>query len=346
MTNSYDPVILPPVYSYGFSGGPSFDTRVIRMDGGGEQRIQVQQEPLWRWSATRDNVKAINGADPDGIRDWFLARRGALYGFLFIDPMDYTADETEVLGYGDGTTTVFAFRKTYQDPGQMSGRRFSRRIVPLTGTADAATASLLGVDVGADLSPSVAVGGDDTVAYTISQARGEVRFAVAPALGVPVTAGCYFCVPVRFDESTDQGLDISIDSFEGSSVSFDLVSIPFDDPAPVVVGGSPYGYHEQTLDSAGGVVDLDGREAFLYKITTVNASATLNEVFIPQAANYPTGGPHFKVHNDASSAGGITVKTNGGSSVGTIAAGEVGSIFISEASDGTRTPVLIVTGVS
>jgi uncharacterized protein (TIGR02217 family) len=352
MTNSYDPVILPPIYSYGFSGGPSFDTRVIRMDGGGEQRVQIQQEPVWRWSATRENVSAINGADPDGIRDWFLARRGALYGFLFVDPIDYSTSGSntgtpsaadEIIGYGDGTTTVFPFRKTYSDPGGLSGRRFSRRIVPLTGSADAATAALLGVAEGTDLSPEVAVGGA-TVSHTVSQGRGEVRFATAPASGVAITAGCYFCVPVRFSESTDQGLDIQIDSFEGSSVSFEIISIPFDDPAPVVVGGSPYGYQEVSMGASGDVVQLDGNEAFFYHVTTTSATATDNKVYLPESSSYPTGGPHFRVR--VSGAGSVTFYQSGGAVAATVASGDIADVFIREDSSNAREPVVISTGVS
>lgn len=355
MTNSYDPVIFPPIYSYGFSGGPAFETRVVRMDGGGEQRVQIQQEPLWRWSATRENVKAISGADPDGVRDWFLARRGALYGFLFIDPIDYSTSEDntsepnvldEIIGYGDGSTTVFPFRKTYTDPGGMTGRQFNRRIVPLTGAADAATAALLGVPVGTDLSPRVAVAGDESVSHTVSLSRGEVRFAVAPAADTVITVGCYFCVPVRFEESTDQGLDISLDSFEGSSVSFGLVSIPFDDPAPVVVGGSPYGYSEVTMDSSGGVLQLDGAEAFFYKVTTNSgASATDNRVYIPDSTNYPTGGPHFKVHVPTGGSD-LTIYTSDGTVAATVAVGYMAQIFIREDDSNVRTPVVVTTGVS
>ena len=88
MTVSWDNVILDPIYSYGFSGGPSFGTRIVQTDGGGEERVQVLSEPIWSWSATRENVGDI--ADVNGLRDFFLARRGALYGFLFIDPVDFS----------------------------------------------------------------------------------------------------------------------------------------------------------------------------------------------------------------------------------------------------------------
>ena len=345
MTNSFDPVILPPVYSYGFTGGPSFDTRVVRMDGGGEQRVQVQQEPIWRWSATRENVSAIAGADPEGIRDWFLARRGALYGFLFIDPFDFQMPDTEIIGYGDGATTVFPFRKKYDDPGSLSGRRFSRRIVPLTGIASEAEAALLGVATGEDISPTVKVNGI-SAGHTVSQARGEVRFDSPPATDAIITAGGFFCVPVRFEESTDQGLDISIDSFEGSSVSFGLVSIPFDDPAPVVVGGSPYGYKDVDLGSSGGVIQLDGREAFFYKVLTGNSTTSSNQVFVPESSNYPTGGPHFKIHNDSSSSGDLQILQSNGNVIDTVAAGEMAQVFIREDQNNDRQAVVAVTGVS
>jgi hypothetical protein len=88
MATSWDPVLLPPGYAYGFSGGPAFDTRITETDDGGEFRVQTLEEPKWRWQALRKNFTP--DADVDGLIDWFLARRGPLYGFLYLDPREET----------------------------------------------------------------------------------------------------------------------------------------------------------------------------------------------------------------------------------------------------------------
>jgi len=59
------------------------------------------------------------------------------------------------------------------------------------------------------------VGGDEVTGFSVDSLTGVVTLAVAPAAGVPVTAGFLFDVPVRFD--TDE-LRINLTQFAGGDI--------------------------------------------------------------------------------------------------------------------------------
>ncbi len=344
MSNSWDNVLLPPGYAYGFSGGPAFDTRITKMDGGGEQRVQVVDEPTWRWSATRKNFEAadVGDANVKGLVDFFLARRGSLYGFLFLAADDFsTADDNvsaptaldQTIGFGDGVTTRFKLRKQYSDPGGMTARDFPRRVVPLLGTATAAVARVLGVETGASIAPAVAV---DSVTVTSGvvwkQQSMEVILPTPPAIGHRVSWGGYHVTPVRFSESTDQGLEATVSGFMADDAPFQVESIQFDDPVPLMPGGSPYGhidYPNATTD-----VDLSARGAFY---VSVQADTNIYG-YIDPLDNYPTGGPHLFIANYGAFT--VTLRDSLGATIGTVPTNSQRWLFVKEDASGNRTPAL------
>lgn len=339
MTVSWDPVILPPGYSYGFTGGPAFDTRFITMDGGGEQRVQVRDEPIWRWSGTRKNFR--DGADVTGLVSWFLARRGGLIGFLFLDPRDHTTNQDgqspptaldQLIGFGDGVNTVFRLRKQYPDPGGMTARAFPRQVVPMLGTATAPMARMFGIEVGASIAPAAAAGGVTDSGAVFLPLSQSVVFSSPPGYGIAVTWGGYFTVPARFSETTDQGLEVTLAGFEADEAPFEIQSIPFDEPVPLTPGGSPYGYQ---LLSGSASSELSARSGFFVEIpTTANVSCYLDDL-----VNYPTGGPHFLISNTGVFT--VTLRDAFGASVGTISGGSKVWLFIKRDGAGNTVPVLI-----
>jgi uncharacterized protein (TIGR02217 family) len=338
MSNSYDPVLLPPGYAYGFTGGPSFDTRIHTMDGYGEQRVQVVDEPKWKWQAVRKNFR--EDADVDALLRWFLARRGALYGFLFLDPRDFSTAENgrdppsmldQIIGYGDGVTTRFRLRKQYSDPGGMTARAFPRRVVPLTGVASAAVASVIDVEVGASIAPTAAVDGVVDGGATFLQDSLEVELSSAPGIGAQVTWGGYFATPVRFDETTDKQFDAVMAGFQADQAAFGVESIQFDDPVPMAPGGSPYGVQSYPTETGGIEVR---RYAFLFDYGGAGCAA-----YLPDLDQYPTGGPHHVFVN--AGAGNIIVRDAFGNTVGTVTTTTKRWLFVREDSSGVRTPYLL-----
>ena len=342
MTNSWDNVVLPPGYAYSFSGGPGFDTRIVSMDGGGEQRVQTKAEPTWRWSAMRRNFR--DGADVRDLIRFFLSRRGAVYGFLFIDPMDYSTNPTDdssapaasdqVIGYGDGSNQRFRLYKTYRDQGGVLSRDFTRRIIPLEGSATAAEAALFGISEGDSLDAKVYIDGIEDPTATFLPISGEVSFTSAPASGAAISWSGRFAVPARFSANTEASLESTIAGFQADEASFEIQSISFDDPTPISPGGNPCGYVE--LDSQSSSFEISGVRAAIWDITpTADISAFLDDL-----TNYPTGGKHLTIINRAGS-NTITLYDYSRTSVGTIGAGEVKSLYVKENNTGNRTGVLI-----
>ena len=102
-----------------------------------------------------------------------------------------------MIGTGDGVTRVFALAKTY-----LSGEQSYTRVIakPVAGSV---LAAVQGVPL------------RETIGFTVDAATGLVTFTDAPDVGVTITAGFAFDVPVRFD--TDR-ISISISNFQAGHV--------------------------------------------------------------------------------------------------------------------------------
>jgi uncharacterized protein (TIGR02217 family) len=101
------------------------------------------------------------------------------------------------IGQGDGVTVTFQLVKSYRSGAQIYARPI-RKVV----------AGSVVVGVGGDPRP---VTGD----YVVDADRGLVTFAAPPDIGLRVTAGFEFDVPVRFD--TD-AVRVSVSSFNAGEV--------------------------------------------------------------------------------------------------------------------------------
>lgn len=172
--------LLPEDISYGSSGGPKFKTEIFVSSGGYEQRSSIWQDIRAEYDIShgiRDRAAA------DEVIKLFYAVRGRAVGFRFKDWKDYRLTN-ELIGTGDGTTTKFYFRKTY-DPGG-GAVPYVREIFKTKATADDAMTVNNVLVLPAN--------------YTINHNEGSVTFTTAPANGHEVRATLgEFHVPVRFD---------------------------------------------------------------------------------------------------------------------------------------------------
>ena len=135
---------------------------------------------------------------------FFEERRGRLHAFRWKDhadfkscaPRDAIAATDQVLGVGDGVTATFQLVKRYG-----SGLRDHVRVIskPVAGSV------------------VIAVNGTPTANFTVDTTAGLVTFQAGsiPGVGVEVTAGFEFDVPVRFD--TDQ-LSINLQNFAAGDI--------------------------------------------------------------------------------------------------------------------------------
>ncbi|MCK0166886.1 DUF2460 domain-containing protein [Jannaschia sp. S6380] len=199
---SFHEIRFPPRMSLGSIGGPERLTEVVTLANGFEER-----NTPWAHSRRRyDAGVGMRSLDDVGeMIAFFEARRGRLHGFRWKDWADFkscrpsgeVAFRDQLIGKGDGSTTVFALSKTYR-----SGvETYVRPIVkPVEGS----------VRVGLEDDEL-----QDTVHYEVDATTGRVIFATAPDLGVDVTAGFEFDVPVRFD--TDSILT-SVASFQAGEI--------------------------------------------------------------------------------------------------------------------------------
>jgi uncharacterized protein (TIGR02217 family) len=202
---AFDEVRFPVEISRGSSGGPERRTEIVTTASGHEQRNTRWADSKRRYNAGF-GVKSLD--DIHAVVAFFEERRGRLHAFRWKDhvdfksctPMNAIAATDQVIGVGDGVTSMFQLVKRYG-----SGLRDHIRIInkPVAGSV------------------VVAVDGTSTVNFTLDAATGIITFLAGsiPGVGAEVTAGFVFDVPVRFD--TDQ-LSINLQNF----ASGDIPEIP------------------------------------------------------------------------------------------------------------------------
>jgi uncharacterized protein (TIGR02217 family) len=159
--------------SYGWQGGPSFNTRIITTQAWIERRNANNIECRHTYSLPLQNIR--DDVYLTELKQMFLAARGMLHSFMVKDYSDFEAN-AEVFMQGDGTTKVFQLSKT----STFGVASYVRVITKPVGTI---VITLNGV----------------TTAATVDLLTGLVTFASAPTLGVIGRWSGQFRVPVRFN---------------------------------------------------------------------------------------------------------------------------------------------------
>jgi uncharacterized protein (TIGR02217 family) len=199
---SFHEIRFPVNLSFGSLGGPERRTDVVTLANGFEERNTPWAHSRRRYDAGL-GLRSLD--DVAALIAFFEARRGQLYGFRWKDWSDYRSCRPSQLvspfdqeiARGDGVTTVFALSKTYRSGVQT----YQRPIVkPVAGTVRVALAG----------DPKV-----DTLEFGVDVTTGLITFFSPPDIGVQITAGFEFDVPVRFD--TDR-LQTSVGSFQAGEV--------------------------------------------------------------------------------------------------------------------------------
>jgi uncharacterized protein (TIGR02217 family) len=205
---AFDEVQFPSNISRGARGGPRRKTQIAALASGDEERNAS-------WLNSRrayDVAYGIRSADALAtVVAFFEARNGMLYGFRFKDWSDFKSCQPsavvsrtdQTLGTGNGVQATFQLRKAYT-----SGARTYQRAItkPVAGSV------------------LIALNGVNQVAgWTVNTTTGIVTFSAAPGIGVVVSAGFEFDVPVRFDSDM---MDVALD-FErlGSISSIPLIEV-------------------------------------------------------------------------------------------------------------------------
>lgn len=187
---------------FGWQGGPEFDTLILPMESGRNRRKVRRPVALHRYVCPFNNIPVTAAR---AIKRIHMAMRGAAHTFLHIDWLDFEAEDEE-FGVGDGTTTVFQLKKTY-DPG--GGATYERDITKPDTTGaivdNAGNTASLVIKKGGVVAGS---------GYTVSATTGEVTFSVAPTVGQVLTWSGRHYVCVRFNRDD---LPFSIDNVSGTA---------------------------------------------------------------------------------------------------------------------------------
>jgi uncharacterized protein (TIGR02217 family) len=188
---AFDEVRFPTLISWGFGGGPEYNTDVIILSSGYEKRNS-------NWSIARGKYEVAHNMKSQTqlaeLITFFRARQGKARGFRFRDWNDYKL-ETQTIGTGNGVQTVFQIIKTYTN--SVTETRNITKIVSQAdsntiATAHGSTAITFEVRVNSVLKV-------ETSDYTIDRNTGIITFLSPVTNTHVITVSCEFDVPVRFD---------------------------------------------------------------------------------------------------------------------------------------------------
>lgn len=313
----HETAVYPTKLAIGSTFGWGFATTIVSTTTGAEYRTSRRE--VVRHSG--DLSTGINGPeDLLVLKKFHMARRGALFGFRFKDPLDHLSnyddptDPLTVVSSTDqvlqpitGSTTEYQLSKTYDDG---AGVAYTRKITkPIDGTV---VVSIDDVDVSA-------------ANYTINTATGIIQFNTAPT--GTVKAGFEFHTPVRFDADADEALEVAFREWKYGDIPrvgiVELLDEGFADE-DVWNGGAA---NLILIGAETSIVPLNGR--FL-SVQTILSSRS---VILPDAATLGAGGPIFFIQN--SGAVSFDIKDDQGNVVQAAAAGSLYQLLIGKATDGS-----------
>jgi uncharacterized protein (TIGR02217 family) len=299
-------VRLPTDFAYGYRGGPGFATVIHETASGHEERITRRAGARHRFRADKE---LLSGVEVGVLRDFALARRGSLFGFRHKDWNDYTSNADgvtaptnldQLLGSGDGTKVNFQLRKSYD----LSGLNPYVRTITLPVAA------------------TVLVAVDGTPAgHTVNLTTGIVTMDVAPTGGALVTAGYQFDVPVRFDSTIDELLDVEMTAFNVARIQ-DVALVEILDETMMPETWDPGG--SLVLNPFEQSISISAQVRFLHLTATVTGLS----VYLPIPTHLP-GGDYFVFLSDAASSQTFTIRDDAGASVGTVAPGATKRVLLS-----------------
>lgn len=174
-------VQLPVNIERGARGGPGFNTTVLTLSSGFEQRNINWSLPRLKWDL---GYGIDSKADQQAVIAFFYARQGKGHSFRFKDWTDYeigddATDTLQAIATANGSDTQFQAIKTYTS-GAVTFSRVVTRLV--TGT------------------PRVFLDGVEQMSgVSVNVETGVITFTGAPTLNQVVGLIAEFDVPVRFD---------------------------------------------------------------------------------------------------------------------------------------------------
>ena len=199
---SFHEVRFPASLSFGSLGGPERRTDIVTLANGFEERNTPWAHSRRRYDAGL-GLRSLD--DVARLIAFFEARQAQMYAFRWKDWADFRSclpsgnlsPDDQVIARADGVTREFQLIKTYRSGDQAYARPIAKPVLGTVTLGIEGTQLFEGVDFEVDLT------------------TGLVTLTEAPTLGLEITAGFEFDVPVRFD--TDR-IATSVASFQAGEV--------------------------------------------------------------------------------------------------------------------------------
>jgi uncharacterized protein (TIGR02217 family) len=291
----HDDAIFPSQIAVDSTFGWGFQTAILTSQSGSEQRVARREVPQHVGDVSTGIL------DPEQLLElkaFHLARRGALYGFRFKDPLDHLSTDQDpcdpdtvvnytdqVIGTGDNAgTDAFQLTKTYVSDNYEYVRKITK---PILGT----------VVVGKVVS-GTPVQLTENSDFTVDYSNGIVQLTTAPDNGEDVLAGFEFHTPVRFEEDADRAIEVAFQEFKYGS-------IPRIGIAEILDGGvasdefwygGAYTFEGAGTDGNGGSVRV-AVSATQGRYNRIDFTSGGGSIQLPSADSVAAGGPHFFLHN-------------------------------------------------
>jgi len=214
MSGEYIRRFIPTCESYGWEGGPGFNTRIVTKANGRERRNADWSQPQHSYSAPFQNITQDQYAP---IKQMHLNRRGAWGCFLFRDRLDDVA-QNEVFAVADAGQTEFQLSKN----ASLDGVQYLRTVTALYSPGSDGDAE--------DSAITITRNGAAFTAFTLDRDTGKVTTDSGMSNGDVLRWSGQFAVWVRFQSDR---LPFSIDARSADSFaivgSVDLLEQPAPD---------------------------------------------------------------------------------------------------------------------
>lgn len=330
--SGYHAVTLPPKYSAGSIASIAYDTRVVALESGAEQR-SARYNP---WGRRKYTI--LRGITPRQeiveMYEFFMLRQGSLNSFRFWDPLDHATTSTRTRHRVNDPPTsdtdvqlVFVQNRTYQCVVRYTDgvRTIVRPITKIGGKDDPPGVPTVGsYSLNGTFTPDDAVD-PETGLVTFGGAVNPINFA---------EGGFEFLIPVRFADSTDQRLQIALQSTTETQELPGIDLIEEIDPRTTSqdyqYGGSKdWGLLTGDITTS----EINGR------VQCFDPEAPGFKVLLPQIDTVPDGGPIF-VFKNLSNSNTLDIRYSTNAVLFTMATDSVIQLFVATISGLKRWVVL------
>lgn len=205
---SFDNIRLPENIEKGAHGGAQFQTSLIPMTGGAEQRNVDWVYSRATWNA---GYGIQSQFDFNIVQSFFYARRAKGHGWRFKDWSDYQLTQ-EIIAVADGLTQSFQIIKTYEALGPAPYVRKITRPVDGTSYAFDLNSNIYQVPNTVQLFINGSL--QDPTTYSVAPG-GIIVCTFTPATNALVGVTCDYDIPVRFDTDT---FDLSLELYNAGVI--------------------------------------------------------------------------------------------------------------------------------